>query len=572
MLIGVLPVIMSYMVLATTIACSFVIGLVGEPNAADAWNEFFQEIENVDAPVDYDDAWDAEAQIRYEELAPLIHRAKEIASVEECDWNLDYSQGFDLLLPHISKLRNVQQLLQFSMQGDIQNGNTTAALENINAMLAITMHQSSTKTIIDSLVASSSFSMAAENENVIDMSTDPILLEAMLERVNALDAFDPFGIRQNVGEERELTVNWLKVTDNPDFTIITSILNRADVDTSGWDMEQEIENYSAMMKKMEAIFQMTDQEEATKATELLNQEIESLGNLTELLCFSAENLLEASFNSADNVAYFKELLEQKIEMFRNPNSATYFLKAVESYNEIDTKDRINAMQHGDFALLEEPFHLFSLACSMPPKKITLANSPETPHWIAPLYSLALDCIARGTSADRLSIMELVGHLSQQDRFAASILAAKLFDYDWGSTPVPDEPHLKSVFEKAKKQIPTADEFMLHGSADSERERLANRYDLDESWNPNATNTLAMTITLAKLKEIDACNPEAWNLFIKAIGLPDAHPSFLFAEEEYNHELIEFLKLPQEESFDEMLHQYSTLIGRNRYEETTSRGR
>jgi hypothetical protein len=570
------------MVLATTLLCSFSLSTVPPipdsippypaQNAADAWNEFFQEIEHVDDLYDYDDVWDAEAQIRYEELAPLIHRAKEIASVEECDWNLDYSQGFDLLLPHIGKLRKVQGLLQFSMQGDIQNGNTTAALENINAMLAITMHQSSTKTIIDSLVASSSFSMAAENENVIDMSTDPILLEAMLERVNALDAFDPFGIRQNVGEERELVFNWLKVTDNPDFTIITSVLNRADVDTSGWDMEQEIENYSAMMKKMEAIFQMTDQEEAMKATELLNQEIESLGNLTELLCLSAENLLEASFNSTDNVVYFKELLEQKIEMFRNPNSATYFLKAAEAYNEIDAKERVYALQHRDFTILEEPLSLFATACSMPPKKITLANSPETPYWIAPLYSLALDCIQRGTATDRLMIMEFVGHLSQQDRFAASILAAKLFDYDWGSTPEPNEPHLRAAFEKAKKQIPSADEFMLHSSADSERERLSQRYDLEESWEPNDANTLAMTLTLAKLKGIDEHNPEAWTLFVRAVGLPDTHPSFLFAEEEYNPELIEFLKLPQEDSFDEKLKQFRTLIGQDRYSGTNSRGR
>jgi hypothetical protein len=309
-----------------------------------------------------------------------------------------------------------------------------------------------------------------------------------------------------------------------------------------------------------------------EAIELLNQEIESLGNLTELLSFSAGNLLKASFASSDNVAQFKALLEQKIDMLRNPNSATYFLKAVDAYNELDTRDRINALQHGDFALLEEPFQLFSRACSMPPKQITLANSPETPHWIAPLYSLALDCIAKGTSADRLTIMEFVGHLSQQDRFAASILAAKLFDYDWGSTPVSEEPHLKVAYEKAKKQIPSADEFMLHGSAESERERLVNRYDMEETWDPNDANTLAMTLTLAKLNGVDANNPEAWKLFIKAVGLPDTHPSFLFAEEEYNPELIEFLKLPQEESFDEMIHQYSTLIGRIRYSETNYRER
>ena len=259
-------------------------------------------------------------------------------------------------------------------------------------------------------------------------------------------------------------------------------------------------------------------------------------------------------------------------MIRHPNSATYFLKAVEAYNEIDTKERMYAVQHGDFTLLEEPLALFAIACSMQPTRITLASTPETPHWIAPLYSLALDCISRGMSTDRLTIMEFVGHLSQQDRFAASILAAKLFDYDWGSTPEPDEPHLRVAFERAKKQIPSADEFMLHGSANSERERLMNLYDMEESWNPNDANTLAMTLTLAKRNGVDGHNPEAWRLFINAVGIPDTHPSFLFAEEEYYPELIEFLKLPQEESFDEMLGKFSSLIGHARYLETNSRER
>ena len=594
MLIGVLSAIMSGMVLATTLLCSLSLSVampvpVSQPpepppaqNAADAWNEFFQDIEGVEFPSisiegdaypwDYSDGWNPRLQTFHDKISPQIQRAREIASMEFCDWNLDYSQGFDLLIPNLGQLRNVQRLLQFSMLGDFENGNTTEALANMNSMLDITKHQSATKTIIGALVASSAFSMATINEELIDASTDLNQLDAMLERVNTLDAFDPFGIRENVGHEGEYTLNWLQSTENPDFSVITSILNRADVDTSGWDMAQELDNYSATMIKMETIFQMTDHEDAMEATELLQQEIESLGNLTELLSITAGNLLKASVTSSDNVAQFKALLEQKIDMLRNPNSATYFLKAVEAYNELDTKDRIDALQHGDFALLEESFQLFSRACSMPPKQITLANSPETPHWIAPLYSLALDCIARRTSADRLTIMEFVGHLSQQDRFAASILAAKLFDYDWGSTPVPEEPHLKVAYEKAKEQIPSADEFMLHGSAVSERERLVNRYDMEETWDPNDANTLAMTLTLAKLNGVDANNPEAWKLFIKALGLPDTHPSFLFAEEEYNPELIEFLKLPQEESFDKMLHQYSTLIGRIRYSEINSRER
>ena len=560
------------MVLATTIACSLVIGFVDEPNAADAWNEFFQEIEDVEYPYDYDFEWTDEIQARYEELSPVFQQIQEISAIEHCDWELDYSKGFDLLVPHLSQLRKAQLLLSFSMDGDIRNGKTSSAIEQLNSMLEITMHQNTTSLTIGSLVAASSFSMASQHEDLIDATNDLAQLDSMLEKVNSFDSFDPFGIRKNVGEERKNVLDWLQVTENPDFSMITSILNQADVDTSGWDMKQEIENYSQTMKKMEAIFQMPNKEEAMKAAVALEQETKELGNLIELLYFSSSRLLDTAFTVTSNVADFKALLEQRIEMLRNPNSATYFLKAVEAYNEIDTEDRINALQHTDFELIEEPLKLFSTACSMPPKQITLANSPETPHWIAPLYSLALDCIARGTSSDRLAIMEFVGHLSQQNRFAASILAAKLFEHDWGSTPEPEEPHLRVAYEKAKKQIPTADEFMLNGSADCERERLINRYDMEESWDPNDANTLAMTITLAKLKGMDAYNPEAWELLIKAIGLPDSHPSFLFAEEEYNPELIEFLKLPQEETFDEMLRQYSTLIGRNRYEETTSRGR
>jgi len=572
------------MVLATALLCSFSLSTVTPipislppdlppvQNAADAWNEFFLENEHVEYPYDYDFEWTNEAQTRYKELSPVFQQAREISTIEHCDWGLDYSKGLDLLVPHMSQLRQVQVLLQFSMYGDIKNGNISSAVEHMDSMLGITKHQNTTSLVIGSLVSSSSFSMASKHEELIDATSDLNQLDSLLEKVNSFDTFDPFGIRSSIGEERESILNWLNITENPDLSIMTSILNQADVDTSGWNMKQEIENYSKTMKKMEEIFQMQNKEEAMKATIALEQEAKELGNLTELLSISASRLLDAAFNATDNVAEFKELLEQRIDMLRNPNSATYFLKAVEAYNEIEAMDRTNSVQHGNFEILEVSFNLFATACSMPPKQITLANSPETPHWIAPLYSLALDCIARGTSSDRLAIMELVGHLSQQDRFAASILAAKLFDYDWGSTPEPEEPYLKVAYEKAKKQIPTADEFMLHGSADSERERLVEQYDMEETWNPNPTNTLVMTLTLAKLRGVDQHNPDAWKVFIQAIGLPDNHPSFLFAEEECNPELIEFLKLPQEESFDVMLQGYSSLIGRDRYKESTSGGR
>jgi hypothetical protein len=558
------------------------------PNAAHAWNEFFVGLDNLPT-IDHEDGfqmsyyhneeWNDNAHELRERTAPLVTRAREIATMEHCDWELDYSQGFDLLLPHLGHLREVQRMLRYSMLGEMDRGNISSAMSDMNAMLGITQHHTESKIIIGSLVASSSFKMVRMESAIIDSVTDAGQLETLLASVEEFEAFDPFGIRANVGNEKESTLHWLQNTENPDFSIFESITGEQ-VDTSNLDMDEEIERFSFAMEKMETIFQMTDKEEALTAAAQLDQQLQDggIGFLASVLSPSATNLLESAFRAEERVTDFKQLLKDKIDMLRNPNSATYFLWAVESYNAIDYQERKNAIAHGDFIVIDEPLALLAKACALPPTRITLANEAATPHWIAPLYALALDCIARGTSRDRLTILELIGHLSQQDRFATSILAAKLYDYEWGSTPSPDDPHLEEAFAKAKKQIPSADAFMLHRSAQSERLRLIQFYDIDdlydhnEKWNPNSATLLSLTCMLAKLDDVDQHNPEAWALCIQALGIPDMHPSLLFAEEEYDVELMKFLKLPQEESFNEMIERHRTLIGRNRHTETTSKGR
>lgn len=431
---------MSRMVLATTLLCS--LSCTPQPgpppaqNAADAWNELFVELDDIpfvehkdgfQIPYYENDVWNDEAHALRMQISPFIDRVREISAMDYCDWELDYSQVLDLPVPHFGHLRQIQKMLLYSMCGEIATGDTSSALSDMRAMLGITHHNTETKTLIGALVSTSGFQLATTDEHLVDMATDASQLEALLATVEEFEAVDSFGLRENIGKEQELTLNWLKNAEDPDFASITG----QETDISELDMDEEIARYSLGMERMESIFQMTDKDAALAAAEQLDAELKNggLGFLASTLCPLSKNLLLSAFRGEEMVAEFKQLLQNKIDMLRNPNSATYFLKAVDAYNEIDSKDRMKAMQHGKFEVFEEPFNLFATACSMPPKQITLANSPETPHWIAPLYSLALDCIARGTSSDRLAIMEFVGHLSHQDRFAASILAAKLFDYD-----------------------------------------------------------------------------------------------------------------------------------------------
>ena len=543
------------MVLATIIQCLIVCAATQppeQPNAADAWNELFKELENIpyiedesgsEIPYYENDNWDNNAHALQEQMSPLVTRAREIANMEHCDWGLDYSQGFDMLLPHLGRIREVQKILQYSIRAEVDKGNTSSALSEIDTMLGVTSHNLGSKTIIGSLVANSCFNLATSEKGIIDSVEDAEQLEALLVSVNRFDEFDPFGLRGNIGDEKEMAVNWLKNTENIDFSIFQSITGTGEETNipslDMLDMDEEIKKYSSAMERMESIFQMTDRDAAFAASEQIDAEL-AAGKLS-FLAIPSKNLLKTAFRAEETVADFKQLLRDKIDMIRSPNSATYFLKAVKSYNAIDTEERRKAIEQGDFSVIEAPRVLFAKACSMQVKQITLVDTPETPAWVAPLYALALDCLASGTPENHASIVEFIGHMSMQNRFASSIVAGKLFSM-LRSNEVPID----------LKKIPVADAFGLHGSAQSDRERLKKYFEIDETWEPSKANVLAMTFTISKENGIADSNPEAWGTLVEAIGLPDDEAVLIAILEEWMPDSLQLVVLDQEPAFNEML--------------------
>jgi len=515
------------------------------------WNELFSELENI-PHVDHEDGfqisyyekggvWDESSHVYRLQMSPLVNKAREIASMEHCDWGLDYSQGFDMLMPHIGHMLKVQRMLQYSMRGEIDMGNTNAAIAVMDSMFGITRHNKETKTLIGSLVSNTCFDLATSDKNLIDNTDDIEQLETLLASVDQFEARDPFGLRANVGSEKEMTLNWLRNEENPDFSIFDSITGNQ-TDVSGLDMDEEIKLYSSAMERMETVFQMTDKDAAIAASDKLDSELSdgSLGYLSMVLSPSM-NLLKFAFRQEETVSGFKQLLQNKIDMIRNPNSATYFLRAVEAYNAIDEEERRKAIEQGDFLVIEEPISLFAKASSMPVKQITLADTPETPAWVAPLYSLALDCLASGTPENHASIVEFIGHMSMQKRFASSIVAGKLFSM-LRSNEVPID----------LKNIPTADAFGLHGSAQSDRKRLKEYFEIDEAWDPSNANILSMTFVIAIENGIANSNLEAWSTFTEAIGLPDDDPIIVAIHEEWIPDSLQLVVLDQEPLFNEMM--------------------
>jgi hypothetical protein len=542
---------MLHMVLATILQCALASIFLGAPNAADAWREFFAELEHIpyiehedgfQIPYYENEEWDANAHALRVQMSPLIARAREISAMEQIDWELDYSQGFDLLLPHLGNLREVEKMLRYSMLGEMDLGNTSAALADMQTMIEIVGHNSKSDLLISSLVSASGFSMVTASENIIDSVVSAEELASVLRATEKFEAFDPFGIRANVSKERDITMDWLRNTDHPDFSIFQSITGQQ-IDTSNLDMNDEIEKYSSVMERIDSIFQMTDMDEAMAAAAQIDKELESgsLGFLALALSPNTTRLLQSAFQTEDRVGTFKQLLKTKIEMLRKPNAATFFLKAVESYNAIDAQERASAIEQGDFTVVEQPLSLFAKACLMPLAQITLAESPETPAWVAPLYALALDCLARGTQEDTKSVAAFIGHMSLQNRFASSVVAGKLFGMlQWHEV------------SDAMDTIPSADAFGLHRSARSNQERLKEFFNIDEKWEPSKATVLAMTFTIAKENGVPDENPLAWSTLIDAVGIPDNDPIITAILEEWMPESLQVIDLEQEPAFDAML--------------------
>ena len=79
------------MVLATLIPCVLCSGVLAEPNAAEAWYVFFDQIDGIEIPQCDMDRWSTEYQAQYEKLARLIYMVRALAYNKNSDRGFDYS-------------------------------------------------------------------------------------------------------------------------------------------------------------------------------------------------------------------------------------------------------------------------------------------------------------------------------------------------------------------------------------------------------------------------------------------------------------------------------------------------
>ncbi len=101
-----------------------------------------------------------------DKLMDLVRKASE---KDYLDFNLDYSQGPGMILPHLGSTRNLMKILSLKSYIDSEKGRSAEAVETLNVALKLNSIPTDDITMIGELVENAV--MGILNENVMDLSS-----------------------------------------------------------------------------------------------------------------------------------------------------------------------------------------------------------------------------------------------------------------------------------------------------------------------------------------------------------------------------------------------------------------
>ena len=86
---------------------------------------------------------------RHSDTLQLLHKA---AASEACDWGLDTSEGFNMLMPHLGKARQLGRLACLRARVRLGEGNADGAVADLRAASGLALHTGRPPMLISQLV------------------------------------------------------------------------------------------------------------------------------------------------------------------------------------------------------------------------------------------------------------------------------------------------------------------------------------------------------------------------------------------------------------------------------------
>ena len=358
------------------LAAAAVAGLVGAPaaaqlpdsrNAATWYEKSFERLEAIEIT---EQEWEALDAFRHdpdgappETVREVIARVQTVLSAVRrgvrqgySDFGLDYSQGFDLMLPHLGRLRTIGKLMTVEAGLHLRDGNAAAAADGIASLYRMGEHVSDDAIIISSLVGQSIFWNAdGVAQYGLDRGTfGPAEATELRKALEGLEGRDPFEIVDAIDNEREVMVGWvrdkygdeedrarmldeLSFDGNENEEAALRLLDPAEFDA-------ELEQVDALMQRVVEIFSSDDPDFVRDEMHKITEELQAgeHGSLAMVTVPAYGKLYDRMIEAEERIAERKEMLDVIVAGEIPPgdlaNAAVWYLQAIEMLRKIDPDD------------------------------------------------------------------------------------------------------------------------------------------------------------------------------------------------------------------------------------------
>jgi len=129
------------------------------------------------------------------------------ARIKRCDWELDRSKGFELLLPHLGQMRQAAGLLRAQAMAELEDGNSADAVATILLLGNVGVQSGQDRILVSSLVGNAvgAMGMTELAQSAIDAGAiDEKSAQSMLDALGPLKGDDPFRFADAVQGEGQL--------------------------------------------------------------------------------------------------------------------------------------------------------------------------------------------------------------------------------------------------------------------------------------------------------------------------------------------------------------------------------
>lgn len=257
----------------------------------------------------------AEERRILQEAQPAIELINQASQAEYYDANLDYDQGFEMLMPHLSLLRNGSQLLAIQARSSAADGDIESANQWLAALGAIATQASDDATTISSLVSGVMYrTQDTELDQFIGSGfIDQQSAQLFLDSMQNLALEDPFNFGGAIFTERDMMLKFFDdLIDNDEeeraelFAEFASFGNQEP--PSGYsdeDLIAEREIASGLLDQLVEGFNDPDRERGRALVEDVSAQV-------ELLAAEGNLIIGMMMPSIDRILTVRDEFEDKV--------------------------------------------------------------------------------------------------------------------------------------------------------------------------------------------------------------------------------------------------------------------